>query len=177
MDHKQLVQITKRGTLSREEFAEVENTLYEFIWGRLFPPQILTDDLSNTVSENVITDPAAPKPDCKTCGACCAAFVVVDAENSSITSEKLWAVDSISDNGERATKSILRRREPDFACAGLAGEVGDEVSCTVYDNRPSMCRKFEAGSDRCHAVRRAYGIEPFLTTDEMLEANRKLTED
>lgn len=37
-----------------------------------------------------------------------------------------------------------------------------------------MCHHFEAGSDRCHAIRRAFGIEPFLTLDEMSEALEKL---
>ena len=176
MDHNQLVKITKRGRLSEEEFTKAENSLYEAIWRRLFPPQILTDGLFNTISKNVITDPAAPIPDCTTCGACCTAFVVVDAERASIPNSKLWTVTSVNENGEESAKRFLRRREPDFACAALEGEVGDEVSCSVYENRPSMCRKFEAGSDRCHAVRRAFGIEPFLTTDEMLEANRKIAD-
>jgi hypothetical protein len=37
-----------------------------------------------------------------------------------------------------------------------------------------MCRDFEAGSDRCHALRRAVGVEPFLTLEEMAEAKEKL---
>ena len=37
-----------------------------------------------------------------------------------------------------------------------------------------MCRDFDAGSDKCHALRRAYGIEPFLSLDEMSDALEKL---
>ncbi|MDH3530346.1 MAG: YkgJ family cysteine cluster protein [Acidobacteriota bacterium] len=161
----------RRAKISADKFADVQNSLYETIWGKLFPPQILTEGLSNTVEESVITDPDAQAPDCMACGACCAAFVVVDAEDSKIPAEKLWIVD-FEKKGE--TGRCIRRREEDFACAGLEGRVGGPVSCGVYDDRPGMCRKFEAGSDRCHAVRRAFGIEPFLTLEEMLEAKRRL---
>jgi hypothetical protein len=37
-----------------------------------------------------------------------------------------------------------------------------------------MCHHFDAGSDRCHAIRRAFGIEPFLSLNEMSEAMEKL---
>jgi hypothetical protein len=37
-----------------------------------------------------------------------------------------------------------------------------------------MCHHFDAGSDRCHAIRRAFGIEPFLTLDEMSSAMERL---
>jgi len=39
-----------------------------------------------------------------------------------------------------------------------------------------MCRDFDAGSDKCHALRRAYGIEPFLSLEEMSDALQKLDE-
>jgi len=29
-------------------------------------------------------------------------------------------------------------------CAALRGETGREVACTIYENRPSPCREFEA---------------------------------
>jgi len=174
VNQKQLVQITRRGKLSGEEFTELQNSLYETIWGKLFPPQILTDGLSNTLAGNVITESDAPIPECMTCGACCAAFVVVDAEDREIPDKKLWVVGSADDSKCEPGGRYIRRRESDFACAGLDGVVGKKVSCEIYDDRPSMCSKFEAGSDRCHAVRRAYGIEPFLTLDAMLEAKRKL---
>ena len=159
--------------MSDAEFVDLQNSLYEKIWGKLLPPQILTDGLSNTVSGNVITDPDAEIPDCMTCGACCAAFVVVDAENADIPEDKVWIVQSLR-NGSEPGGRFIRRREGDLACAGLEGRVGDRVNCTIYDARPKMCREFEAGSDRCHAVRRAFGIEPFLTLEEMSEANRLL---
>jgi hypothetical protein len=37
-----------------------------------------------------------------------------------------------------------------------------------------MCHHFDAGSDRCHAIRRAFGFEPFLSLDEMMTAVEKL---
>ena len=50
------------------------------------------------------------------------------------------------------------------------------MPCEIYEQRPLMCRKFDAGSDKCHALRRIYGYEPFLSAQEMFEAQQRLDE-
>ena len=45
-------------------------------------------------------------------------------------------------------------------CMGLLGKVGKQVACSIYGERPELCRQFEAGSSECHQARRATGVEP-----------------
>jgi Fe-S-cluster containining protein len=172
MGKDRFVQITRRDKFSEEEFYPLLDKMYEQIWQNLLPPQILTDGLSNTVAENVITSPDAPIPDCMTCGACCASSPcigvspvegVLEKDFWNITAEKGVVVDR-----------FLKRTDETFSCVALEGTIGEQVNCRIYEHRPRACRLFEAGSDKCHAVRRAYGIEPFLSLLEMAAAVKKL---
>jgi Fe-S-cluster containining protein len=51
-------------------------------------------------------------------------------------------------------------------CTALRGAIGDGVSCSVYENRPSPCREFamsgEDGveNDACNRARAHYGLPP-----------------
>lgn len=175
MERKELVQITRRKKISESEFVPASNSMQEQIWLSALPMQIGTQGLSPTVSGNVVTPVGTPVPDCISCGACCAAFVLVAAPpDNGVPDDNCWLITDDVAGSEITVDRFVRRRESDFACAMLAGEVGDRVSCTVYEDRPTMCRIFEAGSDRCHAVRRAFGLEPFLSLTEMSEARAKL---
>ncbi len=152
------------------------NAMYEEIWGNLLPPQILTHGLSNSVRNNVVTPPDAPTPDCMTCGACCKAFVCVSVGASdNFDPDLYWDITTDGENGEVVVDRFLRRDGESLACVGLSGTIGESVTCGIYETRPAMCRQFEAGSDRCHALRRAFGMEPFLTLSEMYDARKKLT--
>lgn len=171
MQRNELVQITRKDTIAEKDFKEFLDAAYVAVWESLYPPQILTDNLSNTVSNNIVTPADEPIPECNTCGACCAAFVCVDVEpDNPISSNDHWIVTKQLESGEFTSERFVKRRETDLSCTALDGIVGERVSCRIYENRPLVCRKFEAGSDRCHAVRRAYGIETFLSLDEMSAA-------
>jgi hypothetical protein len=43
-------------------------------------------------------------------------------------------------------------------CVALIGEVGREVSCSIYEQRSSTCREFEAGSEDCIKARKIHGL-------------------
>jgi Fe-S-cluster containining protein len=51
-------------------------------------------------------------------------------------------------------------------CNALLGEVGQGVRCTLYEQRSSTCREFEASwangehNPHCDAARQAYGLPP-----------------
>ena len=38
-------------------------------------------------------------------------------------------------------------------CIALSGTLGRNVTCSIYDDRPSACRSFEPGSDACIRLR------------------------
>lgn len=43
-------------------------------------------------------------------------------------------------------------------CVFLGGVVGSIVTCTIYDVRPSICRRFVPGSDLCLEARQREGV-------------------
>lgn len=47
-------------------------------------------------------------------------------------------------------------------CAALEGEIGCRVECSVYENRPLVCREFQAGSEDCKMVRRLFRLDPVV---------------
>lgn len=172
----EFVQIERREKFSEEEFYPMITSMYERIWINLLPPQLVTEDLPTKVSRNIVTPADAPVPDCLTCGACCGAMicVAVNPKDTQTPPEHYWNITTTGERGEITVDRYLRRSGETLACANLGGEIGKEVGCRIYEQRPQMCHVFEAGSDKCHALRRAYGIEPFLTLEEMMSALRKL---
>ena len=177
MDDEQLVQITRKRSIPEDEFYPAINRMYELVWERLLPPQIETDRLSSRVAKSVVTPPEAEIPDCITCGLCCALFLCVGVAPGKEPDEELtWSITRSDERGEWEVDRYLRRDEETFTCSALEGTLGEHATCRIYESRPKMCREFDAGSDRCRALRRAYGIEPFLSLDEMMEANERLDE-
>lgn len=175
MDTSEFVQITRSTSVKEDEFYPAINRMYEAIWGNLLPPQLLTDQLSSKLDKRLVTPPETPVPDCLTCGACCQALLCVGVRPSdTVARENYWEITVPTESGEIVVDRYLRRNEETLACTALSGTVGEKVGCTIYETRPVMCHHFDAGSDRCHAIRRAFGIEPFLGLIEMSEAAAKI---
>jgi len=90
--------------------------------------------------------------DCVTCGLCCAY-------------SESWPVFIGEKDGQGIPDELI-----DFAhgrmlsfgnrCAALDGKLGCEVSCSVYEKRPLVCREFQAGSEDCKMVRNSFKSEP-----------------
>lgn len=100
--------------------------------------------------------------ECVKCGACCASFRV----------SFYWGETSAHDQGTvpaELTTAISPHHvcmkgteSKPVHCIALQGEVGKEVSCSIYEQRSSTCRQFEAGSEDCAKARRIHGL-PELT--------------
>lgn len=177
MDTQRFVNITRNSTVTEREFYPAIDEMYKAIWESLFPVQIPTKGLSNKIITNVITPAGTPVPDCLSCGACCASLLCVGIRpGEEPAREDHWDIFAEDGEGELVVDRYVKRNPETLACIALEGELGSRVGCRIYESRPTMCRDFEAGSDRCHAIRRAYGLEPFLTIEGMLEANRRLDE-
>lgn len=173
----EFVQITRQNKIAENDFYPLITTMYEQIWQNLLPPQIIPQGLSVKRANNVITPPDAPVPDCLACGACCAAMLCVGVrpeEDERLSPEEYWDITIEGRENEIPVDRYLRRDEETLVCAFLHNKPGESTACKIYERRPKMCHDFDAGSDKCHALRRAYGIEPFLSLDEMTEALAKL---
>jgi len=104
--------------------------------------------------------------DCQACGACCCntdenrAEKFVDyvevAPRSALArhASLLRRLTVLNEKGERHMK--LRGAEQ--RCVALEGRVGHQVSCAIYDLRPSPCRRVQPGSRECRRARRGRGI-------------------
>ena len=63
-------------------------------------------------------------------------------------------------------------------CVALTGTVGKDGSCTIYENRPSACRKFEASYEygikepRCDEARAVHGLPSLMHQDYDAYRNR-----
>jgi uncharacterized protein len=89
---------------------------------------------------------------CQTCGACCAHFRV---DFSVYELDNMGGQVPVGLTVE-VNDSICRMRGTDHVparCAALGGQVGESVSCGIYEWRPSPCREFAEDSDACHRAR------------------------
>jgi len=88
--------------------------------------------------------------DCVACGACCAY-------------SESWPAFIGDRDGEGISNELIdfahaRMQSYGHRCAALVGEIGRRAECSVYANRPLVCREFQAGSEDCLMVRRSFGL-------------------
>ena len=107
-----------------------------------------------------------PEIACLSCGACCAAFRV-DFHRLDLADGKRAGVPVALTVPLTAT--LVRMRGTDAApprCAALAGEIGIDARCTIYEQRPGPCRDFAPyaalgiGEDACDRARARHGLAP-----------------
>jgi Fe-S-cluster containining protein len=96
--------------------------------------------------------------ECLDCGACCASFRVsfywgeTDMHPDGIVPDVLTLPVSHYHTCMRGTEKKPPR------CVALVGEVGRAVSCSIYTQRSSTCREFEAGTEACNKARTLHGL-------------------
>ncbi len=102
-------------------------------------------------------------PDCRTCGGCCLIdlheptyFPLMAGDRARlpkrlhlhIVDDQLTTITTRAKRGPLAGKKITR-------CVMLKGTVGHAVSCSVYEDRPTVCREaIEPGDAACILTRR-----------------------
>ena len=173
----ELEELIGRNELTEEETVVLFNRMFDRVWEGLLPQQLDIEGLPAKISSSSITTTDISIPDCGECGACCTAFVRVPTEpESEVPEDACWTVTKEIGTEQVTVDRFIRRDAGSHYCSQLRGELGVKVGCSIYESRPGTCRTFEAGSDRCHAIRRAYGIEPFLSIEEMTAALELLAE-
>ena len=92
---------------------------------------------------------------CQQCGACCAFFRVsfywAEASQRGLP-EAL--IEKVSDH----LVSMAGTNQPQPRCHALQGELGSEVTCSVYSARPSPCREVQPGDEKCNRARARHGL-------------------
>lgn len=104
-------------------------------------------------------------PDCETCGACCCNPSENKQEGYSFY-VKLLPSDRLLQDQKKTDRYVMyengvphMKLTETGRCIALAGKLGKKVRCTIYQERPTTCRRFESGSERCHEYRKELGIE------------------
>lgn len=108
---------------------------------------------------------------CVSCGACCATFRVSfywaegdDAAGGYVPNELTQQITPYHRCMQGTNSSSPR-------CVALQGEIGGNISCSIYENRPSPCREFAisvAGSNpACDKARAKYGLAALITIQEV----------
>lgn len=102
---------------------------------------------------------------CCRCGACCASLRITlpRCELDSMGGQVPAALTE-----PYTPTTACMKEDPDIPgrCIALAGEVGLQVSCTIYANRPAACSEFAPlaalghGDEACDEARRRCGLPP-----------------
>ncbi len=111
-----------------------------------------------------------PHP-CLACGACCAHFRIslhwseAEAELGGVVPAALTEAYGRHQRAMRGTGAGPVR------CVALTGEVGRAAHCTIYAQRPQVCRDLVAAwehgepSPQCDRARAAHGLPPLTPAD------------
>jgi Fe-S-cluster containining protein len=98
---------------------------------------------------------------CQSCGACCASFRV-DFHPAELAGGAFpWGAGVPKEMTLPVTANMVRMAGTDTAsprCAGLLGEIGQQVSCRIYEQRPSPCREFDTEHAACNRARQRHGL-------------------
>ena len=95
--------------------------------------------------------------ECRRCGACCASFRV------SFYWAEAWSRGLPVLLVEKVTPQLAcmaGTHQPDPRCLALQGRVGEQVRCTMYEQRPGPCREVLPGDEKCLQARRRHGLPP-----------------
>lgn len=118
---------------------------------------------------------ASPKKlhPCQECGACCAKWRVQfywrEAEKADSPNPVPANLFEDVTDIYRAMKGTTAKHRP--RCTALAGRIGQEVGCRIYESRPSPCRAFAASFEngmknpRCDEARAVHGLRPLSPAD------------
>jgi Fe-S-cluster containining protein len=103
---------------------------------------------------------------CTLCGACCAAHRVVFGREELDDWPGGVVPAALANPLDRQRACMRGTGSGEPRCIALNGTIGTNVSCLIYERRPSPCRSFAPdaatghGSISCGEARRRHGLPP-----------------
>jgi Fe-S-cluster containining protein len=103
---------------------------------------------------------------CQRCGACCATYRITLPRVDLDSRAGGWVPASLTQSYTPTTACMRENPERPGRCIALSGEIGRQVHCTIYEQRPAACRDFApltaigSGDDACDEARRHCGLKP-----------------
>lgn len=112
---------------------------------------------------------------CLSCGACCAFYRASFYWAEAASGTPGGVPDHLTEklNDFRLQMKGTRGLKP--WCIALTGDIGQGVSCSIYEERSSVCRDFQPSlldgvvNERCNRARKAHGLGPVTPGDWGLE--------
>jgi len=104
---------------------------------------------------------------CLSCGACCALYKVVFDQIETDENEDGIVPARYTVKIDRTRCAMRGTERSNKRCVALEGIVGQQVSCSIYGQRPSCCHNFIASWEKdthnstCNRARVTYGLQPF----------------
>lgn len=132
----------------------------------------LDSGVNNGLKSKIDSNPALklkPHP-CLSCGGCCS-FFRVSFHWLESTPESFQVPEHLTYKLNAHLLALKTESTTNLKCLSLTGQVGQKVSCSIYENRPSPCRNFKASFEDgvvnkdCDRVRAHFGL-PALTEDD-----------
>lgn len=125
--------------------------------------QLKTVTSDGDIHIDMADDPSNP---CKTCGVCCTHYRISFYQGECDTNGGLVPANMVIP----ITPFIVAMKgsETGGRCIALTGEIGKDIGCSIYHNRPSSCRSFpvwlENGNPNpdCQTLRQKAGLKPLL---------------
>jgi Fe-S-cluster containining protein len=112
--------------------------------------QVEASTLSNSMK------PDLTEYDCTQCGACCRSFPIFASDADALREPAIRnETRHLAEHLQSVNMAYQLFPLPfQTRCAFLK----DDELCRIYETRPSVCRRFEAGSEQCIEARRRQGI-------------------
>jgi uncharacterized protein len=103
--------------------------------------------------------------DCQHCGACCC-NLDQNREIGYVDYVEVKRRDPLMRKPELREKLVVINDKGEFhmrldhnqRCIALRGRVGRSVGCSIYEDRPAVCRKVKPGSEACIQAREERGV-------------------
>jgi len=110
---------------------------------------------------------------CVKCGACCATFRVAFYWREAESQQHDNAVPQGYWNELTPTQRCMTGTDSKHhpKCKALNGKIGEKAICTIYENRPTPCRQFQASyengvqNERCDSARAKHGLKALTKQD------------
>lgn len=107
--------------------------------------------------------------DCQTCGACCHSpwtgdgyVTLYEIDISRLSGTGMAIIEQVQGYGDSPAviPKLGTRLDGDRQrlCQAFLGSIGATCLCTIYDQRPEACRRFEVGGSLCRDLRRRHGM-------------------
>jgi Fe-S-cluster containining protein len=94
--------------------------------------------------------------DCENCGACCRCFPIFASEADAVAEPRIR-------KETRAVETHLASQDKAYQLHPLpfleqCAFLREDQLCQIYATRPSVCRRFKAGSEQCIEARARVGV-------------------